>query len=236
MKLSVLMPVYNEVGTLEEVVHRVRAVRLPKEIIIVDDASTDGSRELLRRIETEIQQARDPLNEIKACFQPVNRGKGAAIKSGVAYVTGDVVIIQDADLEYDPQDYMKLLDPILNGQADVVYGTRFYGGGPHRVLFFWHYLGNQLLTFFSNMLTNINLSDMEVGYKVFKSEILKGIHIESKRFGFEPEITIKVAKRGCRIYEVPISYHGRTYAQGKKITWKDGFAAFYSLIRFRLKS
>ena len=235
MKLSVLMPVYNEVGTLEEAVHRVRAVRLPKEIIIVDDASTDGSRELLQRIEREIQQARDPLNEIKACFQPVNRGKGAAIKSGVAYVTGDVVIIQDADLEYDPQDYMKLLDPILNGQADVVYGTRFYGSSPHRVLFFWHYLGNQLLTFFSNMLTNINLSDMEVGYKVFKSEILKGINIESKRFGFEPEITVKVAKRGCRIYEVPISYHGRTYAQGKKITWKDGFAAFYSLIRFRLK-
>jgi len=235
VKLSVLMPVYNEVGTLEEAVHRVRAVRLPKEIIIVDDASTDGSRELLQRIETEIQQARDPLNEIKACFQPVNRGKGAAIKSGVAYVTGDVVIIQDADLEYDPQDYMKLLDPILNGQADVVYGTRFYGSSPHRVLFFWHYLGNQLLTFFSNMLTNINLSDMEVGYKVFKSEILKGINIESKRFGFEPEITVKVAKRGCRIYEVPISYHGRTYAQGKKITWKDGFAAFYSLIRFRLK-
>jgi len=235
VKLSVLMPVYNEVGTLEEAVHRVRAVRLPKEIIIVDDASTDGSRELLQRIEREIQQARDPLNEIKACFQPVNRGKGAAIKSGVAYVTGDVVIIQDADLEYDPQDYMKLLDPILNGQADVVYGTRFYGSSPHRVLFFWHYLGNQLLTFFSNMLTNINLSDMEVGYKVFKSEILKGINIESKRFGFEPEITVKVAKRGCRIYEVPISYHGRTYAQGKKITWKDGFAAFYSLIRFRLK-
>jgi len=230
------MPVYNEVGTLEEAVHRVRAVRLPKEIIIVDDASTDGSRELLRRIETEIQQARDPLNEIKACFQPVNRGKGAAIKSGVAYVTGDVVIIQDADLEYDPQDYMKLLDPILNGQADVVYGTRFYGSSPHRVLFFWHYLGNQLLTFFSNMLTNINLSDMEVGYKVFKSEILKSINIESKRFGFEPEITVKVAKRGCRIYEVPISYHGRTYAQGKKITWKDGLAAFYTLIRFRLKS
>ena len=230
------MPVYNEVGTLEEAVHRVRAIRLPKEIIIVDDASTDGSRELLRRIETEIQQARDPLNEIKACFQPVNRGKGAAIKSGVAYVTGDVVIIQDADLEYDPQDYMKLLDPILNGQADVVYGTRFYGSSPHRVLFFWHYLGNQLLTFFSNMLTNINLSDMEVGYKVFKSEILKSINIESKRFGFEPEITVKVAKRGCRIYEVPISYHGRTYAQGKKITWKDGLAAFYTLIRFRLKS
>jgi len=236
VKLSVLMPVYNEVGTLEEAVHRVRAIRLPKEIIIVDDASTDGSRELLRRIETEIQQARDPLNEIKACFQPVNRGKGAAIKSGVAYVTGDVVIIQDADLEYDPQDYMKLLDPILNGQADVVYGTRFYGSSPHRVLFFWHYLGNQLLTFFSNMLTNINLSDMEVGYKVFKSEILKSINIESKRFGFEPEITVKVAKRGCRIYEVPISYHGRTYAQGKKITWKDGLAAFYTLIRFRLKS
>lgn len=236
MKLSVLMPVYNEEGTLEEVVRRVRAVRLPKEIIIVDDGSTDASREVIRRIETKIQQEGDPFNEIKACFQPVNRGKGAAIKSGLAYVTGDLVIIQDADLEYDPQDYMKLLDPILSGHADVVYGTRFYGSGAHRVLFFWHYLGNQLLTFVSNMLTNINLSDMEVGYKVFRSEILRSLNIESNRFGFEPEVTIKVAKRGWRIYEVPISYHGRTYTEGKKITWKDGFAAFYTLIRFRLKS
>jgi glycosyltransferase involved in cell wall biosynthesis len=175
------------------------------------------------------------MNGVKIFFQPANQGKGAAIKSGLSHVSGDIVVIQDADLEYDPQDYIKLLDPILNGQADVVYGTRFYGCGSHRVLFFWHYVGNQVLTFVSNMLTNLNLSDMEVGYKVFKSHILKGMEIESRRFGFEPEVTVKVARLGCRIYEVPISYHGRTYAQGKKITWKDGFSAFYSLLRFRLK-
>jgi glycosyltransferase involved in cell wall biosynthesis len=235
VKLSVLMPVYNEAGTLEEAIRRVQAVRLPKEIIIVDDGSTDGSRELLRRIEAETQRFSDPMNGVKIFFQPANQGKGAAIKSGLSHVSGDIVVIQDADLEYDPQDYIKLLDPILNGQADVVYGTRFYGCGSHRVLFFWHYVGNQVLTFVSNMLTNLNLSDMEVGYKVFKSHILKGMEIESRRFGFEPEVTVKVARLGCRIYEVPISYHGRTYAQGKKITWKDGFSAFYSLLRFRLK-
>lgn len=235
MKLSVLVPVFNEVNTIEEAIRRVRSIRLPKEIIVIDDGSTDGTPDLLKRLEAETKPGIDLLNELKVCFQPINEGKGAAIKSGLRHVTGDVVIIQDADLEYDPQDYMRLLEPILAGRADVVYGTRFYGGGAHRVLFFWHYVGNQILTFFSNMLTNLNLSDMEVGYKVFRTEILKNIEIKSKRFGFEPEITVKVAKRKCRFYEVPISYYGRTYAEGKKITWKDGIAAFYFLVRFRLK-
>ena len=229
------MPVFNEVGTLEEAVGRVRNVRLPKEIIVVDDGSTDGSRDLLNRLRTQIRPQDDVQNELKVIFQPFNQGKGAAIRSALSFMTGDIVIIQDADLEYDPQDYTKLLDPILAGKADVVYGTRFYGGGAHRVLFFWHYLGNQALTFFSNMLTNLNLSDMEVGYKVFRTEVLKSIDIESQRFGFEVEVTVKVAKKKYRIYEVPISYYGRTYAEGKKITWKDGFAAFYFLVRFWLK-
>lgn len=235
MKLSVLIPVYNEVNTLEEAIRRVRSVRLPKEIIVVDDGSTDGSRELLKRLEMEANSGNDPLNELKVYFQPKNQGKGAAIRSALSRVAGDIVIIQDADLEYDPEDYTKLLEPILSGKADVVYGTRFYGGGAHRVLFFWHYLGNQLLTLISNVLTNLNLTDMEVGYKVFKAEVLKSIELKSNRFGFEPEITLKVAKRRCRVYEVPISYHGRTYAEGKKITWKDGLATFYFLIRFWLK-
>jgi len=234
VKLSILVPVFNEAGSLEETIRRVRSVRLSKEIIVIDDGSTDGTRQILERLEREAKNNHDPLNELKVVFQPVNQGKAAALRAGVKHVTGDIVIIQDADLEYDPQDYMKLLEPILDGTADVVYGTRFYGGGPHRVLFFWHYLGNQALTFFSNMLTNLNLSDMEVGYKVFKAEVIKNIEIKSNRFGFEPEVTVKVAKMGCRVYEVPISYHGRTYAEGKKITWKDGFKAIYALIRFRL--
>ena len=234
MKLSVLIPAYNEVNTLEEAIRRVRGVRLPKEIIVVEDGSTDGTRELLMRLAGEAKPAPDPLNDLKVLFQPKNQGKGAAVRSALSHVTGDIVVIQDADLEYDPRDYMRLLEPILSGQADVVYGTRFYGGGPHRVLFFWHYLGNQLLTFVSNVLTNLNLTDMEVGYKVFKSEVLKNINLKSDRFGFEPEITMKVAKKKCRVYEVPISYHGRTYAEGKKITWKDGIATFYTLIRYWL--
>jgi glycosyltransferase involved in cell wall biosynthesis len=233
VKLSILVPVFNESKTLEEAIRRVRSVRLPKEIIVIDDASTDGSRDLLKRLAAEMNPGGDSLNELKALFQSVNQGKGAALRAGVKHVTGDIVIIQDADLEYNPQDYTKLLEPILTGDADVVYGTRFHGGGPHRVLFFWHYVGNQILTFFSNTLTNLNLSDMEVGYKVFKADVIKKINIESDRFGFEPEVTVKVAKLGCRVYEVPISYHGRTYAEGKKITWKDGIKAIYALIRFR---
>jgi glycosyltransferase involved in cell wall biosynthesis len=233
VKLSVLVPVYNEERTLEEVVRRVCAVQLSKEIILVDDGSKDRSREILVRLKDQSERANDPLNQIKVFFQPENQGKGAAIKTAISHVTGDVVIVQDADLEYDPKDYLSLIEPIQDGSADVVYGTRFAGGGAHRVLFFWHSLGNRTLTLLSNMLTNLNLSDMEVGYKVFRAEVLKGIELKSNRFGFEPEITIKLAKKRCRFYEVPISYHGRTYEEGKKITWKDGLAALYYMIRFR---
>ena len=234
MKLSVLIPVYNEERTVEEVVRRVSAVPIPKEIILIDDGSKDRSREILTCLQETNDQARDRLNQIKVCFQPFNQGKGAALKSGLSHVTGDVIVIQDADLEYDPKDYAILLEPIEAGLADVVYGTRFSGGGAHRVLFFWHYVGNLTLTLLSNMLTNLNLSDMEVGYKVFRAEALKDVELKSKRFGFEPEITVKLAKKQCRFYEVPISYYGRTYAEGKKITWKDGLAALYYLVRFRL--
>jgi glycosyltransferase involved in cell wall biosynthesis len=234
VKLSVLIPVYNEERTLEEVVGRVRAVQISKEIILVDDGSTDQSRAILTRLQEENDRAKDPLNQIRIFFQPHNQGKGAALKAAFSHVTGDVIIIQDADLEYDPKDYPSLLEPIRAGLADVVYGTRFYGGGAHRVLFFWHYMGNLALTLISNMLTNLNLSDMEVGYKVFRAESVKGVNLKSNRFGFEPEITVKLAKKHCRFYEVPISYHGRTYEEGKKITWKDGIAALYYLIRFRL--
>ncbi|OGQ82156.1 MAG: glycosyl transferase [Deltaproteobacteria bacterium RIFCSPLOWO2_12_FULL_60_19] len=234
MKLSVVVPVFNEAGTVEELLRRVRNGRFPKEIVVVDDGSTDGTREILSRLDAAARQATGSENSFQVIYQPYNRGKGAAVRTGLERVTGDVVIIQDADLEYDPEDYAKLLDPILTDKADVVYGTRFAGGGAHRVLFFWHSLGNRMLTLISNALTNLNLSDMEVGYKVFRSEVLKRIKLKSDRFGFEPEITMKVAKQGCRIYEVPISYHGRTYAEGKKITWRDGIAALYCLIRFRL--
>jgi len=234
VKLSVLVPVYNEERTLQEVVRRVCDFQIPKEIILVDDGSEDQSRKILTRLQEENDRAKDPLNQIKVFFQPVNQGKGAALKTALSHVTGDIVIVQDADLEYDPKDYPSLLAPIQAGLADVVYGTRFYGGGAHRVLFFWHYMGNLALTLISNMLTNLNLSDMEVGYKVFRAEAVKGVNLKSNRFGFEPEITVKLAKKHCRFYEVPISYHGRTYEEGKKITWKDGIAALYYLIRFRL--
>lgn len=233
MKLSVLIPVYNEERTLEELVRRVRAVPVQKEIILVDDGSHDQSRQLLERIGLENEQGADSFNQISVIFQPCNQGKSAALKEALRHVTGDIIIIQDADLEYDPKDYPALLEPIKNGLADVVYGTRFAGGGVHRVLFFWHSMGNRLLTLISNMLTNLNLSDVEVGYKVFRAQVLQGIDLKSSRFGFEPEITMKLAKKGCRFYEVPISYHGRTYEEGKKITWKDGVAALYYMIRFR---
>jgi glycosyltransferase involved in cell wall biosynthesis len=236
VKLSVLIPVYNEECTLEEVVRRVRSIDLPKEIILVDDGSKDRSRELLTQLQQQSERAPDPLNEIRVFLQPNNQGKGAAIKVALDHAHGDVIIIQDADLEYDPHDYPALLEPIERGLADVVYGTRFAGGGAHRVLFFWHSLGNRMLTLVSNMLTNLNLSDMEVGYKMFRAEVLKSIKLESKRFGFEPEVTLKLAKKGYRFYEVPISYHGRTYQEGKKITWKDGVSALYHMLRFRLKN
>jgi glycosyltransferase involved in cell wall biosynthesis len=227
MKLSVIIPVYNERDTVELVLKRVEAAPYEKEIILVDDASTDGTREILTRLASNNQDT------VRLVFHQQNRGKGAAIRTAIEHITGDIVIIQDADLEYDPQDYPRLLEPIFDSHADVVFGNRFHGG-PHRVLYFWHFQGNRLLTTLCNMMTNLNLSDMEVGYKVFRADVLQRLHLKSNRFGIEPELTVKVAKLGYRIYEVPIAYHGRTYAEGKKITWRDGIAALYYIIRFRL--
>jgi glycosyltransferase involved in cell wall biosynthesis len=226
MKLSIVMPVYNEENTLEEIFRRVQATPYDKEIIAVDDASRDNSREVLNRLAQQ-------YDNLRVFFHDKNQGKGAALRTGFAQVTGDVVVIQDADLEYDPVDYPALLDPIQKGLADVVYGSRLIGAQPHRVLFFWHYMGNRCVTFLSNMFTNLNLSDMEVGYKVFKAEVLKDIKISSNRFGVEPELTAKVARKGWRVYEVPIGYHGRDYSEGKKITWRDGIAAIYHILRYR---
>ena len=225
MKISVVIPVYNEVQTIKEIVARVQEVELEKEIIIVDDYSTDGTREHLR----EINQANE---NVKVLYHDHNQGKGAALRTGFRAITGDIVVIQDADLEYDPTEYPLLLEPILDGRADVVYGSRFLGG-PHRVLFFWHYVGNKFLTLLSNMLTNLNLTDMETCYKVFKKEVLHEIELKSNRFGFEPEFTAKVAKKDYRIYETPITYSGRTYAEGKKIGWKDGVKAVFAILWFR---
>jgi glycosyltransferase involved in cell wall biosynthesis len=223
MKLSVVIPVYNEIQTIKEILDRVQSVPQDKEIIVVDDRSTDGTREWLTQISN---------NNITVLFHPVNTGKGAALRTGFEHCTGDIVIIQDADLEYDPGEYGRLIGPIVDGRADVVYGSRFMGG-PQRVLFFWHYVGNKFLTLLSNMLTNLNLSDMETCYKVFRADLLKKIAIKSNRFGFEPEITAKFARLKCRIYQIPISYSGRNYEEGKKITWRDGLAALLHIIRFR---
>ena len=226
MKLSIVVPVFNEKDTLDEIVRRIQATSYDKEIVAVDDSSTDGSREILARLAEE-------HNNLRVFYHERNQGKGAALRTGFAQVTGEVVIIQDADLEYDPVDYPALLEPIEQGIADVVYGTRLVGGRPHRVLYFWHYMGNKAVTTLSNMFTNLNLSDMEVGYKVFRAEVIKRITIKCDRFGVEPELTAKIAKAGWRLYEVPITYHGRDYAHGKKITWRDGIAAIYHIIRFR---
>ena len=228
MKISIVIPCFNEANTIEYLVQAVLSVPLTnREIIIVDDYSTDGTREILR---TKIDGLVD-----KIIYHESNQGKGAALRTGFSNVTGDVVIIQDADLEYNPQEYPELLKPILDGKADVVYGSRFQGGQAHRVIYFWHYKGNQFLTLLSNMFTNLNLTDMETCYKVFRIDILKKIKIQENRFGFEPEITAKIAQLGCRIYEVGISYSGRTYDEGKKISWKDGLRAIWCILKYNFK-
>lgn len=233
MKLSVVIPCYNERQTVQKLLRRVQEAPIPDglelEILVVDDGSEDGTREHLREL-AAAGELRFRLIE-----QPRNQGKGAALRAGFERSTGDIVLVQDADLEYDPQDYPVLLQPILDDQADVVYGSRFLGG-PHRVLFYWHFLGNQFLTMMSNMFTNLNLSDMETCYKVFRGDLLRGMTLRSNRFGIEPELTAKVAKAKARIYEVPIAYHGRTYAEGKKIGWKDGVSAIWAILRYNLGS
>jgi len=228
VKLSVVIPCYNEKETIVELVNAVLASPYQdKEIIIIDDHSTDGTQEVLK---AEIE---DRVSRV--IYKDKNEGKGAALRSGFEAFTGDVVIIQDADLEYDPNEYQKVITPILNDKADVVYGSRFMGGEPHRVVYFWHRVGNGFLTLMSNFMTNLNLTDMETCYKAFKREVIKSIKVEENRFGFEPEITAKIARKKCRIYEVGISYYGRTYEEGKKIGWKDGFRAIYCIIKYRFK-
>ena len=225
--LSVVMPVYDERNTLPDILARVRAVEIRKEILIVDDGSTDGTRDLLRN---EIE---DRHPDVRVFYHERNKGKGAAIRTAIAQATGDFVLIQDADLEYDPREYFQLLEPLLDGRADVVFGSRFLGGGPHRVCFFWHRVANGLLTTYSNICTNLNLTDMEVCYKVFRREVIQSIRLRCDRFDFEPEVTAKVARLRCRVYEVPISYSGRDYREGKKIGWKDAFAAAWAITKYK---
>ncbi len=228
MKLSIIIPVYNEVSTIADIINKVQRVKYDKEIIVVDDASTDGTKNVLQKLSQQ--------PGIKIFYHETNCGKGTAIRTAIKNIDGDIAIIQDADLEYDPVDYPVLLKPILDGRADVVYGSRFQGGS-HRVLFFWHYIGNKFLTLFSNMMTNLNLTDMETGYKAFKSNVIKNISLSSNRFGFEPEITAKVAhSNNYKIYEVPISYNGRDYSEGKKIGWKDGAAAIYFILKYNIQA
>jgi glycosyltransferase involved in cell wall biosynthesis len=243
MTLSVIIPAYNERASIEELLRRVGDSNLADFMIVIDDASTDGTRQFLEELQhrrangekcLEIADGRGQLrlDKMVFLFQSENQGKGAALRRGFSEATGDILLVQDADLEYDPKEYPKLLEPILDGRADVVYGSRFLGG-PQRVHLFWHYVGNKLLTLFSNMVTNLNLTDMETCYKVFRREVIQGVRLHSNRFGFEPEITAKIAKGKWRVYEVPISYSGRSYDEGKKITWRDGFVALYSIARFR---
>ena len=228
MKISIVIPCYDEKNTIEQIVEAVRAAPIEsKEIIVVDDCSQDGTQELLRE---KISRIVDQI-----IYHPVNRGKGAALRTGFAAATGDIVLVQDADLEYNPEDYPLLLEPLLSGKADAVFGSRFMGGRPHRVLFFWHMAGNRFLTLLSNMFTNLNLTDMETGYKAFKASLIKSIQIEEDRFGIEPEIVAKLARTGCKIYEVGISYSGRTYKEGKKINWKDRFRAIYAIVKYNLR-
>ncbi|MCW1965501.1 glycosyltransferase family 2 protein [Polynucleobacter sp.] len=230
MRLSIIIPCYNEVNTIDAIIDAVNAAPYPnKEIIIVDDCSKDGTR---NKLKNDIE----PSSRVsQVLYHEVNQGKGAALRTGIAAATGDLVIIQDADMEYDPNEYPLLVEPILNNRADVVFGSRFLGGHAHRVLYFWHRVGNGFLTLLSNMFTNLNLTDMETCYKVFRREIIQSIRIEENRFGFEPEITAKIAKLNCRIYEVGISYYGRTYDEGKKIGWRDGFRAIYCIMKYRFK-
>ncbi|MGC9451572.1 MAG: glycosyltransferase family 2 protein [Oceanipulchritudo sp.] len=227
MRVSVVIPCFNEKNTIRKLVERVKGSPVDiQEIVVVDDCSSDGTRQLLMDFES------DPL--VKVVHHETNLGKGAALRTGFSRVAGEVVIVQDADLEYDPREYPLLIEPILQGNADVVFGSRFMGGRPHRVVYFWHMVGNRFLTLFSNMLSNINLTDMETCFKVFRREVLEQIRIEENRFGFEPEVTAKVARLNCRIYEVGISYYGRTYAEGKKIGWKDGIRALYAILKYNL--
>lgn len=245
LKLSVVVPVFNERRTIEEIIRRIQAVAIEKEILIVDDGSTDGTREFLADLvrlcdaKPEVERTREGrpqarVDNIRIFFQEKNCGKGAALRRGFKEARGQIVVIQDADLEYDPQDFFGLIEPIERGEADVVYGSRFLGGGPHRVLLFWHYVGNKFLTTLSAMVTNLNLSDVWTCYKAFRREVLEPIEIRENRFGFEQEITIKISRNGWRVYEIPISYYGRNYAQGKKITWRDGFRGLWCIVRYGL--
>ena len=237
-RISVVIPVYNEIATLAEILRRVTAVDFPKELVIVDDCSRDGSRELLQRLSTEglsvIGGTPKNRNELRVLFQEKNQGKGAALRRGFSESTGDIVIVQDADLAYDPREIPRVIQPIIDGDADVVFGSRFTGT-PRRVLYFWHSVGNQLLTTLSNMFSDLNLTDMETCYKAFRGEVIRSVRVEEDRFGFEPEITAKVARGGWRVFEVPISYHGRTYEEGKKIGWKDGVRALYAIGKYAIK-